>query len=339
MNIAAARCIPVVPNVPVIDSVSITDGGGQGLLTVTFNSGDPDGQNVRIAGYIDRPGDENPADGVTVAAGVGAEATFTSDTTVGATNVPVPITGTLDGIYDVFVAASYDRGLTWSDPILVAGVPFDTTPLLSSGLQINGAGIFEGSSVTTDPAVSGDMIVALVFTGGTNIAQSMSGFSTDDTNLRSARDNGNAQLFYRKLTSNAPSGVTLNPGPDSAKEICWFNLGNADFFSGAKDDSGYGSVAKPFPVLSEVPAGSLLVYFHARRSTSDSSVIDGHGATLVERPNLPSDSGQWSEADGKFLVDVIQSGGREGDSPSGVVHRPSAILQHRGGVVAAFNPA
>jgi len=142
---------------PVLDSVALTDGGsGNGTMTLTFDAGETESTPVLVHGYIDTPADADPADGAAVAAGTGAEATFSVETTVGATGVSVLITGgPLAGAYDVFVAASYDDGSTWSNVVSDTGVNFDTTAPTLSGLSGTQTGQTTATAAVTSDETGG----------------------------------------------------------------------------------------------------------------------------------------------------------------------------------------
>jgi hypothetical protein len=128
-NAAVASVVDAVaPLAPELASVQIDDnGGGQGRMTLTFADGEPLDEPIEVFIYIDTPADTDP-DAETVAAGTGAQITGTVQSTVGATNVTIPLVGAATGTFDVFVAARYTFPVDGplSNVVSDTGIAFDT---------------------------------------------------------------------------------------------------------------------------------------------------------------------------------------------------------------------
>jgi len=222
----------VTDTAPTLDSVTITDGGaGAGTLVVTFDAGETTGTSVIVRGYIDTPADADPASGAVVAAGTGAVATFTVTTTVGATGVSVPISGgALSGTYDVFVAASYDSGSTWSNVVSDLAVDFDTTvPTVSSVVPADNA---------TDVAIAANLVITF--------SEAMS-ITTGTVTLKLA-GGANVQVFTIGTDGTWSVGntvLTLNPTADLNNSanyaIRWAGLtdANGNALADVADDTTY----------------------------------------------------------------------------------------------------
>lgn len=221
---------------------------------------------------------------------------------------------------------------TWSFDVAAA----------ASSLQIKatGTGQTYGSTTTiqTDAAVAGDMIVVFASRFSDPEANfTIADFTTDNTNLYISGDRNSTHLFYQKITSDAPGGVDIAMPTDCY--LRWFNLGNCDFFGGGANAQGGGSGQTSCPVISSVPANSLIVYGHARRAGTAVTSITGHGQTLSNPASFPVDDGEWKNGE-TYAVDIVQHGASAGDCfGSVVVDFSGTYTNHRGAITAAFSPS
>lgn len=128
-------------SVPVLDEVIFDE--ETNTMILRFADSETPGTPVYIKGRIDDVIDDYPADGAAIAAGVGADATFSATSTVGAASVSIDIDNGIQGLKMASVTASYDNE-TWADDYVQAVVDFDTIPPVVESIAID----FDGLNLT-----------------------------------------------------------------------------------------------------------------------------------------------------------------------------------------------
>jgi len=144
MDVAAAA------SGPDLESISVTPGAGDTLdLTLTFATGTPAAEPINVYVFIDNPVDADPT-AAEVAAGTGADATASGADTTSASGVTLNISGSPEGVKDVFVVAEFVSNLGQFSAVRSdLGIDFGTADVWD--ITDNGDGTFAINSIPPVP--------------------------------------------------------------------------------------------------------------------------------------------------------------------------------------------